>query len=410
MSRESLACILSNGIMTTLMNSRVLIFFSTLALIVSTTTIIFLWSKGFTFNRETRRIEKVGMISVKSAPEGARIYLDGVLTSATNTTIGNLKNGVHKLRIEKEGHNGWEKDVPVKEELVTFVDVVLVPRSVEIKPLTTAGVISPILGSSKDRIYFIAKVPADVNVPQKSGIYSLDLNTSIFNMFKANASLILPDGKNLLFSAAESIELSPEDTQMLIRMNEKGYYLANLGGGEQPTATSTSEPTKKVWDKELLEKRVSLVDKFKLTFDLAKIATDSATIFSPDEKKFIYRKKNEKGDSWQYSVRILGDLLGVGEKEEYAISTVALNSQTRFFWYPDSKRVITSECGQFSEKGVCASGTIHLMDVDGTNNTQIYQGSLSSDLIFPTPDGSKIIILASFSQVSPPNLYAISLR
>lgn len=392
------------------MNSRVAIFFASLAFIISSTTIIFLWAKGYTVNRETRRIEKVGMISVKSTPEGARIYLDGALASATNTTIGSLKSGNHKLRVEKEGYNGWEKDVPVKEELVTFVDIVLVPKSVEIKPLTTAGVISPILSNGRDRIYFIAKVPADVNVPQKSGIYSLDLSASIFNMFKANASLILPDGKNLTFSAAESIELSPEDTQMLIRMNEKGYYLTSFGSGDQPTATTTSEPTKKLWDKELLEKKVSLVDKFKLTFDLAKTATDSATLVSPDEKKFIYRKKNEKGDSWQYFVRVLGDLLGVGEEEEYAISTVALNSQTRFFWYPDSKRVITSECGQSNEKGICTAGTIHLMDIDGTNNIQIYSGSLSSDLIFPTPDGSKIIILASFSQVSPPNLYAISLR
>jgi len=390
------------------MNSRILIFFTTLTLIVSTTTIIFLWAKGYTINRETKKVEKVGMISVKSLPDGARIFLDGNLALATNTTLGNLKGGTYKLRLEKDGYSSWEKDVPVKEELVTFVDVVLIPRSVEIKPLTTSGVNYPVINSNKDKIYFIAKVNSDLDTPQKSGLWALDLNSSIFNIFKTAASLIFPDTKTLAYSSADLLDLSPSDNQMLIKMNEKGYYLADLSGTDLPVATTTAVPTQNNWQKQVLAKKKTLSDKYKLGVPLSEISTDPNTIWSPDEKKFVYKKKNEKGDSWQFYVRNLSDPLGVGEENEYLVATVSLDSKTEFGWYPDSKHLITSECD--SAKQPCVSGSIHLVEIDGTNNTQIYSGSMSLGSVFPTPDGSKIIILATFNQSAPPNLYAISLR
>lgn len=390
------------------MNSRVLIFFTTLTLIVSTTTIIFLWAKGYTINRETKKVEKVGMISVKSLPDGARIFLDGNLTLATNTTLNNLKGGTYKIRVEKEGYSSWEKDIPVKEELVTFVDIILIPRSVEIKPLTTSGVGYPVINVNKDKIYFIAKVNSEMGTPQRSGIWALDLNSSIFNIFKTTASLIFPDTKALAYSSADLLDLSPTDNQMLIKMNDKGYYLADLSGNDVPSATTTAVPTQETWHKQVLAKKKSLSDKYKLAGELSKISIDQSTLWSPDEKKFVYKKKNEKGDSWQYYVRNLSDPLGVGERDEYLVATVSLESKTEFGWYPDSKHLITSECD--SAKQPCVSGSIHLVEIDGTNNTQIYSGSMSLGSVFPTPDGSKIIILATFNQSAPPNLYAIALR
>ena len=397
------------------MNSRVLIFFATLALIVSTTTLIFLWAKGYTINRETRKVERVGMISVKSLPDGARIFLDNTLTLATNTTLGNLKGGTHKLRIEKEGFSSWEKDVLVKEELVTFVDVILVPRSVEIKPLTTSGVALPILNNSKDKIYFLAETSPELDIAQKSGIWSLDLNSSIFNIFKTGATLVFTDKRGLAYSSAEALLLSPSDNQMLIKMNEKGYYLADLGNGDAPAATATAVPALETWGKEILNKRRLLSDKYNLAGDLKEIATDPQTLWSPDEKKFLFRRKNEKGDSWRYFVHNLTDPLGVGEADEYLVSTVSLDSEMKFTWYPDSKHLLSSECETQPKANqppgaTCASGSIHLLEIDGTNNTQVYSGSMASDSLFPTPDGSKIIILATFNQTAPPNLYAISLR
>ena len=147
------------------------------------------------------------MISVKSLPDGARIFLDGNLALATNTTLGNLKGGTHKLRVEKEGYSSWEKDVPVKEELVTFVDIVLIPRSVEIKPLTTSGVGYPVINSNRDKIYFIAKVNSELGTPQRSGIWALDLNSSIFNIFKTASSLVFPDTKTLAYSSADLLSI-----------------------------------------------------------------------------------------------------------------------------------------------------------------------------------------------------------
>ena len=189
-------------------------------------------------------------------------------------------------------------------------------------------------------------------------------------------------------------------------MNDQGYYLADLSGNDVPP------PRRQPFQHKILGKskprKEILSDKYKLAGPLSEIGIDPSTLWSPDEKKFVYKKKNEKGDSWQYYVRNLSDPLGVGERDEYLIATVSLDSKTEFGWYPDSKHLITSECD--SGKLPCVSGSIHLVEIDGTNNTQIYSGSMSLGNVFPTPDGSKIIILATFNQSAPPNLYAISLR
>lgn len=378
---------------------------------------IFLWAKGYRVDRTTNKIERVGMIMVKSSPDGARVFLDGVFSSATNATIGALKSGNHILRIEKEGYAAWEKTLLVKEEFVTSVSVVLVPLSVEIKPLTSSGVLLPTVTNSGNLIYFISKSTSS-DFPQKSGIWQLDLTGSIFNIFRGGASLALPDKKTFIYSAAKTIEISPSDNSLLLKTTNDDYFSVDLTApNEQPTATNSASALYSSWKEEVTSKKKVLADRYKLKEELYLLSLDPTTVWSPDEKKFLYKKLTSKGDSVEYHVRNLTDPLGVGEKEDYLILTTAKDSITRVIWYPDSNNLVTSECEKYSEskdvsglKQSCLSGSIHLVNIDGTNNTQIYSGALASSEVFPTPDGSKIIILTTFNQTSSPNLYAIVLH
>ncbi|MEI8232614.1 MAG: hypothetical protein WCG44_02610, partial [bacterium] len=68
-------------------------------------------------------------------------------------------------------------------------------------------------------------------------------------------------------------------------------------------------------------------------------------------------------------------------------------------WFPDSTHlIITTDSG------------IDLVEYDGTNRLTIYGGPMDKSIIYPWPDGSKIITRLAFSPDTLPNLYTIKLK
>ena len=55
-------------------------------------------------------------------------------------------------------------------------------------------------------------------------------------------------------------------------------------------------------------------------------------------------------------------------------------------------------------------GIISLIRIDGTNKTEIYNNTLYSDKVFPTPSGDKIVVLTSFKSDAKTDLYATGIR
>jgi hypothetical protein len=70
-----------------------------------------------------------------------------------------------------------------------------------------------------------------------------------------------------------------------------------------------------------------------------------------------------------------------------------------FIWYPDSEHLILTD-----------ESSISSIEVDGTNLTSIYGGSFENFLVFPWPDGSRLVILVNFNKATGSNLYTITLR
>ena len=75
------------------------------------------------------RIKQTGMISAKSQPEGANVYLDDKLITATNNSISGVDLGKHKLKIVKNGYITWEKEIEVFPELVTDITAMLISQT-----------------------------------------------------------------------------------------------------------------------------------------------------------------------------------------------------------------------------------------------------------------------------------------
>ena len=68
-------------------------------------------------------------------------------------------------------------------------------------------------------------------------------------------------------------------------------------------------------------------------------------------------------------------------------------------WYPDSTHLILT-----TDNG------IDLVEYDGTNRLTVYGGPMDKSIIYPWPDGSKIITRIAFSEGTIPNLYTIKLK
>lgn len=413
------------------MSSRVAIFFTTLAVLSVVSFAVFFLASGYTLNRQSGRIEKTGMVVVKSDPDVAKIYVDGALISATNATVANLKPGAHKIRLDKEGFAVWQKEILVKEELVTEVNAVLVPLTPKLLPLTVNGVSAPALSRDGERIAFFS---SNVQTP---GIWFLPLaGRTLLNLSQSSPKLLIADSGQKSFSAGTDIQWSPDDSEILAQLNRQGYYLISVSQipSSSFTATSSAEPALARWRETELTSRQGLLDKIAVAPEIAQSAVEAKTLWAQNGKRFLYQK--EGSNKIEYHVYDLASPLPVGGQNDYLSLTVDRASNLKVSWYSDSNHLLLFSCQKFAEtpsvtpapansrttsttnvsnsvtsSGVgCREGAVELIEIDGTNRTLVYKGAVYSDQVFPSPDGSQLIILTSFNPDSEPNLYAISLR
>lgn len=380
------------------MKPRILFFFSTAAILLATTIIVVLWAKGYQIDRETGKLEETGIILVKSYPDGARITLDGALKTATNATLTGVGPGLRAIKIEKDGYSVWEKRISVEPGLVTNISAVLIPLTPELKPLTSAGVRVLSLAPNRTQVAYLGENSG------KSGVWLLSLTESpIISRFGKGPELLLADTGQERFSAGEEILWSPKENALLIKMNPRGYYLITLNhtGVSRIDPLDSAEAVLETWEEERSQEILKRVRTKELSPQLIKIATDSATQWSPDEDKFLYTQTDEAGAT-HYYIQNLSKVIGVGEAEEYQPLTVSAEAKQKVSWYTDSDHLLVAD----------DQNRISLMGLDGTNSTQIYSGALASSLTFPNPDGTRIIIQTSFNvnENAEANLYAIVLR
>jgi len=368
-------------------------------LALASVAIVF-FARGYKIDLQSGDLEKTGMILAKSRPDGAKVFLDGKFVTATNNPISGLKPGKYDLKIVKDGFFEWSKKVEVKEELVTEVDALLIPLSPALTPLTSTGVKSPALSSNRDRIAFLKS-------DGKPGIYTLNLSGGqpLLGFLRANISPLVLDTKKIAFSAAEKLYWSPNDAEMLVQMNQQGFYRLKLGPEGTVEATSSATPTLKDWEEIAQAKRRLMASRIKIPRNLEEIALATTTPWSPDENKFIYQRRNEERNETEFWVFDGSDPLPVARRRNNLVLRTSEPEKIKISWFADSQHLILVTPPESGE-----DWTISLIEIDGRNKTQVYSGKLASNEVFPTPAGDKLIILTSFVEGAEPNLYAISLR
>lgn len=406
------------------MSKRFIITLATILVIGAMVAMAVLLVKGYTFSSKERWLVGTGIISVSSLPDGASVYIDGHLTSATNTTISQLKPKTYQVKIVKEGFIPWEKNVEVAEGMVAEVKATLFPALPTIYPLTFNGVTNVLLSADGQKLAFTVPGGVDTHGRQKGGVWIWTMSSQPISFARgAEPHQIVAATPTLDFSQAE-LRFSPDSNQMLATLQEGGVageaaarnFLLPVDRATSVDNLKDVTPniagTLQEWDddqKTKDESRIAAITDIKL----AQIASSSAVLrWSPDETKFISGGVKEQGGTVLkgYKVYDLINPIKVVQNGKTVPTPALLNVQYKVYdlpealayhWLPDSRHVI-----------IVQKDKIAISDFDGSNVAIIYAGTFAGGNIFPWPDSSRLVLLTSFPTptASTPNLFGINLK
>lgn len=392
---------------------RSIVFSSIFLIVLLGALLVIRLAQGYRPDISTKSLRPSGILVATSIPDGAQLYIDGRLKSATNTTI-NLTPDEYEVEIKKDGYTSWKKTLTIKKELVTKTDAYLFPTFPNLQSLTFTGAQSPLLSPDGQKVVFaVSQSSVD-----KNGLWVLDLGDRPFGLPRDPREIIAsaPGGRD--FSLAK-LEWSPDSKQILatfiIGTREENFLLEanqlNLAN-RLIDVTDQLAVIRADWreDEELRFKAQST----KLPPELLEILTSSTEDiqFSLDETKILYtatasaqipeglippfpttsnqpeNRKLEPKKIYVYDI-----------KEDKNFYLMDEDETKKLAWFPTSKHIFLVQ-----------EGKITILEYDNTNWVDVYTGPFENSFAYPFPAGNRILVLTALGKDTPPNLYAISLR
>ncbi|MEA2056890.1 MAG: PEGA domain-containing protein [Patescibacteria group bacterium] len=406
-------------------------------------------------------LPETGLLAANSFPNGAQVYINNRLVTATDDTIY-LEPGEYEVKIAKDGYSSWTKMMAVKKELVAQTNATLFPSAPSISPLTFTGAENSLPSPDGRKIVFNT---ASASSQIKNGLYLLELGEN-FNPFQKSSRQIAIAEPSIDLSKANFI-WSPDSSELMVLTKQKQVLISindNQRLSTLPDVTFKKKQILSEWEEEMYLRERQYLQEFPK--EMLVVATQSAknVYISPDKKRLLYtatasailpkdivppvpsassqpeertiepgsiyvydreEDKNfkiaqEKGSAELGAKSLLANDLFRNKPLSFesspsafaklqatssALTSYRFNSyHSSLFintlqWFSDSKHLLFIQ-----------DDNIQIMEYDGTNNTTLYSGPFAQKFIYPWPDGSRIIILTSFSPNSPKNLYAIELK
>lgn len=374
-------------------------------------------AKGYRYQPETGTFSGTGIISVSSIPDQASVYLDGHLTTATDDNITSLPPKTYKVRIVKEGYVPWEKDIEVRQGLVSEIKATLFRSIPTIYPITYSGVDFSVL--SPDSLKLMYVIPNGLEggavAERKSGIWVWVMATQGglgLGGGEVQRQLVQSNGAD--FSQAK-FRWSPDSSQIFVDLPERKLLLDISRLNDPPRdITANYEATLKSWDLTDTQNKLTKLEQI-TDLNLRKTASDSAILkWSADETKVLYADSQGNFKLSDLSLKKNFDL----------------PKATSYAFLPDSKHLVMLEVEEKSEaakpknseagadqkvKSIKDNFTltrISIIEIDGTNKAEIYYGLIEPNIVVPWPDGSRLVVISSLptQTASAPNLYGINLK
>ena len=364
-----------------------LVIVSVLSVVISLTYLISILARGYQpdFN-DGFKFKATGLLSATSKPKSASVFINGQLYTATDDTI-NLSPGKYQVKIIKDGYQPWSKNIEIQKEMVVQTEATLFRSAPDFSPITQNGALNPTVNLDKNSLIFsVSKAGAS----KDNGIYLIETYSSPLPLGKNTSKQIIGNFPSIDWSNF-SFTFSPNSKQILaISHTQNTAYLLNLeaSGSKKPTDVSNLITfINNDWQKQrsqiLLSKLEQLPAKLRPL-----VATQSADIlFSEDDSKALYL--SQKGSYLVYDLN---------KDISYPIGN--LNEIDNPFWLPNSNNLVYSNKSQ----------QIKTVEYDGSNQSTIFAGKFSNNLILPWSDGSKIIVYTRPFPEAPENLYSVSIR
>lgn len=362
-------------------------------------------AKGYRVSPKTGTVFGTGIISVTSVPDQASVYLDDHLITATNANINSLSPKNYKVKIHKDGYIDWEKEVEVKQGLVTEIKATLFPALPSIYPLTQNGALQPTISPDSQKVAFIVPVSG-----KKGGVWVWTMGTGQIGFARGGEPhQIMTQLADVDLSQA-TLSWSPDSRQVLVTLPNRHYLLEQDRLNDPPRdITPILQPTLTGWEtdqKQLDTTKIAAIN----DLQIRQAASSAASLrWSPDETKFIYAdaKSNYK----------VADLkLG---------KTYDLPAAANYIWLADSTHIVIVDSTQAVSPSPRASSSaqlktpttfpvskISVIEYEGTNKSEIFSGNFDPASVFAWPDASRVVMLFSIptTTASQPNLYGVNLK
>ena len=402
------------------MKKQLIISFLIILFVTTGTIIAILFGKGyrFEFGQNGTILSGTGLLVATSSPDGAQVFINGQLTTATDNTI-NLAPGIYDVKIFKDGYIAWQKKITIKKEIVSKADALLFPTAPKLESITNIGISNPVLDPSKTKIAYLVASQSAV----KNGIYVLDMTSRPILTLQSASSQIASEIIDVFSNS--TLTWSPDSTQLIATISEQistsTYLLKTNGINENPqNVTATIGFVDASWVKLKTEKEKALMDS--LPKKLKKVVLDHFKIleWSSNETKILYQASN----SATLPLIIVPELIGTNSTEQvrdikkgqvyvydikedrnYKILDSIPKKAEKFsplsiMFYPDSKHLVH-----------VFDGKIDIMEYDAQNRTTVYAGPFVDGFVFPWPDATKLVILTNLGNPNiTPNLYTIGLK
>ncbi len=406
-------------------------------ILVSATVIAVLYANGYRLSQENGKtfVAGTGVIVLTSKPDGARVYVNDHLTTATNNTI-NLKPGEYDVRVEKDGYYPWRKNIIVKQGEVSNAAATLFPSTPKLDPLSTTGALNVVVDATNTLIAYTTNGGSTVG---KNGLYLLDMSSRPILPIGGLATQ-LANNTVVDFTNAQ-LEFSPDGDELLASVSgELGtslYLLSTKGFNDLPQdVTNTIEQVRVEWAAIADEQETRAIRSLNTKLRPYVTKHFNNFVLSPDDDKILYTASGSaslplikvpplKGvnstpeirdikDTYTYVYDIKEDrnyLVWEGSttitpspmlelEENESTTSAATAAIPKFFWHPNSTHLAYIEEGQ-----------IKVMEFDRQNITTLYAGPFTQDFATIWPDGSNLVILTNLNiATSPFNLYKVSLK
>jgi len=134
-------------------------FFFSLTLYLTLLPIILSYSLGYHIDFHKFIIYKTGILSLRSTPSGASIYINGKLyPDVTPVRIEELRPGTYFIEIKREGLFSWQKELVVRSNMVTRAENILLFPTLQatekVSDLETDNFFIP---DDRSQVYYMAK-------------------------------------------------------------------------------------------------------------------------------------------------------------------------------------------------------------------------------------------------------------